>query len=156
MKISTHIPKHSISDRALFSAYVILRGKKLVANVHVAYPRDGAGTLRVEVWGHSDKAPRFQSATASGYGYDKFTAALSGLTIDGHTLTDHSEITLSPPKGRKTFPVGYKAPKGYHLINYQSAKDCDGNEREEGYISCYKASGLDYLRDKGYTVIRAL
>ena len=57
------------------SAYVILNKKgQHVATVR-AHFSDG-GTCLVNV--HCDK-DGFQRATAGGYGYDKFTAALSGL-----------------------------------------------------------------------------
>jgi hypothetical protein len=62
---------------------------------------------------------RFQWARAGGYGYDKETAALRGMNIDGHDLTDHCDRTKAPkpPKGRRTYPYG-TAPKGYRFSNY--------------------------------------
>jgi hypothetical protein len=62
---------------------------KSFGKIKVAYPADGAGRLRVWVWDciGSD----VQYGTASGGGYDKLSAALSGLTFDGLTLTDHPQ-----------------------------------------------------------------
>lgn len=65
-------------------AIVIMRGKRHVATVQAHY---GNSRVSVDVW-HTDGTP-LQQGSASGYGYDKFTAALSGLTIDGHKMTDH-------------------------------------------------------------------
>jgi len=63
---------------------------------------------------------RFQWARAGGYGYDKETAALRGMNIDGQDLTDHCDRTKAPkpPKGRRTYPCDAKAPKGYQFANY--------------------------------------
>jgi hypothetical protein len=67
-----------------------------------------------------DSEGRFQWARARGYGYDKETAALRGMNIDGHDLTDHCDRTKAPrpPKGRRTYPCEMKAPKGYQFSNY--------------------------------------
>jgi len=100
------------------SAYVILNRKgEHVATIR-AHFSDGGNCL-VNVF--DDKAG-FQAATAGGYGYDKFTAAISGLSVDGHKLSDHcgTDGAPKPPKGRKTFPRDYKAPKGYSLANWCS------------------------------------
>lgn len=67
-----------------------------VGDVHIRYPRDGAGTLRVVVrtWG-SDYA--HWHGSAGGYGYDKRTAAIAGcgasLPTEGGPVpfADHSD-----------------------------------------------------------------
>ena len=63
----------------------------------------------------------FQHGRASGYGYDKWTAALSGLIIDGHEMTNHCGKRLPYPKGLDYFPADFKAPRGWRLANYFSA-----------------------------------
>lgn len=96
------------------SAYVILdKRNRHVATVQVHY---GNSTVSVDVW-HNDATP-LQQGRAGGYGYDKFAAALSGLTIDGHAMTDHCGARLKPPRGLKYFPHDYKPRKGYVLANH--------------------------------------
>lgn len=173
------------------SAYVILKQGKEIASVLVHYSDGGrclvncfqrdAAAKRCAAARNKinkvDKAknpgrgndPRdfyFQHATAGGYGYDKFTAALAGLWIDGHELTDHCGRSVKPPKGRKTWPHGAKPPRGYSFANYHSEFLTFGFETkkhknpnyigEEGYTSCYRLQGLKYLEAIGYTVIQAI
>jgi len=134
------------------------------AKVLAAYPKDGAGRLTVYVV--DGFGPRFttQRGRAGGYGYDKFTAALSGLTIDGHVMSDHSGADLMAAKllkqygkialaGQDTTAIEAKIrAKGYSLTNWTSNGGYKPNEWN-GYQSCYKTPGLDYLRAIGYRVI---
>lgn len=129
------------------SAYVILNKKgEHVATVK-AHFSDG-GTCLVNV--HDDKAG-FQSATARGYGYDKFTSALSGMTIDGHTMTNHCATSGAPkkPKGCNLYPRGVKAPKGYSFANYCAISRETGNRiyRDEWIMRAYEALGIADARD---------
>lgn len=139
------------------SAYVIMKGRRHVATVRVHH---GARCL-VNVHQDNDAHERckskggacydasaygFQYGTASGY--DKFTAALSGLWIDGHRMADHGEPGKVPPKGETVFPRDYLPPKGYSLTNWSSELG--------GFLTCYKLPGLYYLRDLGYTVVQAI
>lgn len=95
------------------SVYVILNRKgEHVATVQ-AHFSDG-GTCIVNV--RDDKAG-FQYGRAGGGGYDKFTAALRGMTIDGHKMTDHCGERLPKPRGKSYFPNTYKPRKGYRLAN---------------------------------------
>lgn len=75
------------------SAFVILNKKgQHVGTVQAHY---GNSVVTVDYWcgpyakecGSDDLY--FQQGKASGYGYDKFTAAISGLVIDGHTIPNH-------------------------------------------------------------------
>jgi hypothetical protein len=108
-----------------------------------------------------------QTGRAGGGGYDKFTAALSGMVFDGHKLTDHGREAGAPkpPKGRTTFPRDFKAPKGWSLANWVdgSALTHDGSRRwpnvpegESGFLSCFREAGFKYLEALGYRVIQAL
>lgn len=107
---------------------------------------------------------RFVWSKASGYGYDKRTAALAGLVIDGIPITDHCS-RYGAPKGPDLgrFPIGYKAPAGYYLANWfrvgterLANRGTELPEGWEGYADCYRASGLDVLRAFGYRVIEVI
>ena len=69
-------------------AIVILKNGEYVGKIQVAYPKDGAGTLRAFLW---DFGSEVQMGTAGGYGYDKLSAALQGMTFQGLVLQDHPE-----------------------------------------------------------------
>lgn len=73
-------------------AYVIINPKgDICGTIKVLYPADGAGTMKVVLHEHGYTP---QIGKASGYGYDKLSAALQGM-IWGQglpepiTLTDH-------------------------------------------------------------------
>lgn len=203
------------------SAKLIFKGSRLVATVQISH--SAGGVCLVNIWQEAEAAKRsadarakagkpfkaeeyrtpgaFQWARAGGYGYDKATAALAHMIIDGHEMTDHCWGRLALPKGAKVFPVGFKAPKGYSLANYCSvSKETgravhrhewtdkakaelqpklspdDAGEWEaitarafdlekawqaspdcvQGYSDCYRQSGLEYLRAKGYTIHDAI
>ena len=67
----------------------------VIARLTWSLPKDGMGPLRVAVWswgpdgGAACDGP--QVGSASGCGYDKETAALTGLTIGGVELGDHCD-----------------------------------------------------------------
>jgi hypothetical protein len=70
-------------------AKVILNKKgELCGTIKIAYPKDGAGILRVVLHEHEEDP---QIGTAGGYGYDKLSAALQGMTFAGITFQDHPE-----------------------------------------------------------------
>jgi hypothetical protein len=73
------------------------------------------------------------------------------MWIDGHKLTDHCGVSLKPPRGRKTFPTGFKPPRGYCMSN--PVQDADGNW---GHASCYRKHGLTYLEAIGYRVVKVI
>lgn len=183
------------------AAYVILNPKgKHIATVKAHWSDSGVCLVNVH-----DFNGEFQHATAGGYGYDKFVSALSGMTIDGHAMSNHAsnEGAPKPPKGRKTFPSDYKPKKGYSLANWtrisketgytiyrdewikrayaalgiENESDDVKNARwddvnamafdlekawvnsddcETGYSSCFRESGLNYLKALGYKVIQAI
>ncbi len=119
-------------------AILILKGARKVATVQVHY--GNSGSCLVNIWQETESAARsaaarekagkpfkavcyespgaFQYARAGGYGYDKLTAALAGMNVDGHELTDHCGARLKMPKGLPLFPRDFKAHKGYSLANY--------------------------------------
>lgn len=69
-----------------------------IARIAVQYPAKGHAErpLRVAVtdWGYlSDEgSPNHHVGMASGFGYDKLTAALDGATVGGNELGDHGVI----------------------------------------------------------------
>lgn len=67
---------------------IIFKDNNYVGKIQVAYPKDGAGTLRAFLW---DFGNEIQMGTAGGYGYDKLSAALQGMIFRGITLQDHPE-----------------------------------------------------------------
>ena len=99
------------------------------------------------------KVAGLQQGRAGGYGYDKFTAALAGLVIDGHKLTDHCGDRLAPPKGRlwRDTDRAKLARKGYSLANWRA----DG-PNGAGWCDAYREPGLEVLRAFGYRVIKAI
>lgn len=141
------------------SAYVVMKGRRHVATVrafhgarclvNVHQDQDGIERCRKKskgVWMANEYG--FQWSSASGYGYDRLTAALGGLWIDGHRLADHGTPGKIPPKGSTVFPAEYIPPKGYRVTNWSSELG--------GFLSCYRLPGLEYLRDIGYTVVQVL
>lgn len=56
--------------------------------VKVIHPADGAGALKVFVWDCTGDNG-LQMGTASGYGYDKLSAAMCGIKFDDIEFTDH-------------------------------------------------------------------
>lgn len=111
---------------------------------------------------------RFQVSRAGGYGYDKRTAALAGMIIDGIPLTDHCSrfgAPIGPDHGR--FPQGYEAPKGFRLSNWFRIDRTDPDRPGRfdrsplpdgwtGYADCYREPGLGVLEALGYRVIQAI
>lgn len=131
------------------SAYVVLNPEgKEVAVVHVHYSDSGVCLVNVFDYGPNGKG--FQQRTRRGYGYDKFTAALAGMTIDGHVMSDHGHTGLPFPEGFDYFPEGFAAPAGYELANYRY------DHVDRGWRSCHRLAGLAYLRALNYNVIQAI
>lgn len=133
------------------SAWIVLRADGTEVATVRAYYSDG-GTCLVNVFncGKDNKSVEeksFQHAQAGGGGYDKLVAALTGMEIDGHTMSDHCGEKLSPPKGG-TWKQKAKIPKGYRLANW--------SKEHNGYTSCYREPGLTFLTAIGYRVIQAI
>lgn len=161
-------------------AFLIMRGNKQVAKVLTHYGNSGnvlvnviqsddAAQKSAKASGASIDDMRAQHSSAGGYGYDKSTAALVGLYIDGHEMTDHCSRKGAPKRpanGLKRWPRDHKPRAGYMLANYQAKyitlgfsgekQEREGFEGNDGYESYYRISGLEYLTAKGYTVIRVL
>lgn len=122
------------------SCYLVFRPDgTYVARVLARYGSGGGVTVEVHhMTGSIPGAPWYpnQSKRAAGYGYDKFTAALSGMTVDGHTLYNHcTPVPDDCPDG----PGVRVANAGHPTAEFR----------------CY-VSGLDMLSAHGYRVIQAL
>ena len=111
----------------------------------------------------------FQSGRAGGGGYDKFTAALSGLIIDGHHLSNHCGERAKRPAGRlwQQSDAAKLGKRGFFLANWSGPRDAgDANasrygregvpDDASGYVDAYRAEGLKYLQALGYRVIQAI
>lgn len=124
------------------SVYVVLKKGEIVATIQSHHSNSGVCT--VDVWG---KTSIQYQGRAAGFGYDKFTAALSGAVIEGVPITDHcGGKKVKFPKGLDHYPTDFKPPKGYYL--------CNGHVK--GYSSCYRKSGLDILYHYGIKVKQVL
>lgn len=154
------------------SAYVILKRGQFVTTVtaHFGYPR-----VIVNVGAHGDQM--VQTASASGYGYDKFTHALSGLVIDGHKMRDHCAHDEASAKVMRAYgaavrkaliaqdgdsPSGDNGNKRARAVReaFEAKVKRKGmrfaNWRDSAYTSLFYEPGLDLLRALGYTVIQAI
>jgi len=167
------------------SAYVILKKGVEVARV-TAHFSDG-GSVLVNVHNIGDKATEacvkasktdlkgkrayevfgFQKGTAGGYGYDKFTAALSGLWIDGHIMHNHCGHSQKSERMLKQYRAAFQAAKPRtddeeakfrKLWNAKAEKigASFANWSDGGYTSLFMRSGLNQLTSLGYTVIQAI
>ena len=133
------------------SAWVVLKNGKEVATVQAHY---GQSRVMVDVW---DYGKELQQGHAGGYGYDKFTAALRGLIIDGQTMYDH----CGQNDETKKILADYKAGK----INQKQADNkakkigarfANWRQDENKYSGLYMLDGLNRLSAIGYTVIQAI
>lgn len=124
--------------------YVIMKGARHIATIHAHF--SNGGTCTADAWHHDAKARERTNAAlgldsreygpqqgrAGGYGYDKETAALRGMVIDGLALSDHCGERRKPPRGLRYFPADYKPPRGYSLANY-GRFDRETGERRHSY-----------------------
>ena len=83
-----------------------------VARIVTAYPKDGMGRLYVAVtdWGHDGNAypPTQFVSHASGIGYDKRTAALTGASVGGVVIGDHCDHAGRPTLDKLAHTRGYR------------------------------------------------
>lgn len=143
---------HDFAATKRISAYVVLHPEK----GWVATIRAHHGESMVYAECVAKGVDRVQIGRASGYGYDKLTAAIDEFIIDGYMLTDHCAGRLPLPEGADVFPREFVPPPGYHMANFvSSARRADHGLRPggpDGWLDCYKQSGLRYLEDLGYDV----
>ena len=123
------------------------------AIINVAYPKDGAGRLTVYVVDRFGATSTFSSGTASGCGYDKLTAALEGLSVDGVKFTDSCATDATAARLLKRARAGTPTAnllkgkgRAYDFANYDGV----------GPTSCYRKPGMDVLRALGYRIIQGV
>jgi hypothetical protein len=128
------------------------------AEIVIKFPKDGAGRLRA--WCadfFTVPSAGVQYASAGGYGYDKQTACLSNFTIDGHKVGNHCDTDAISSKFLKAYRKHHAAADAVRLANVERACKSAGyyfsNWGADGWGSCYKLSGLGYLRALGYQVV---
>lgn len=113
-----------------------------------------------------------QQVSAGGCGYDKLTAALAGIIIDGHTIADHSGHVPESEKARRRILEQYKkaALAGGKWLDSDRQKwlkkaasiganfhNWRADESGAGYWgSLHFESGLSRLETFGYRVIQAI
>lgn len=144
----------TIRDKANCAAIVVLNKKgEYIANVTALYTKS-AVTVEVLEIGKGVTHTR----KAGGYGYDRFTAALSGASIDGVRLHDHCGQDESTAKILHAYHKGRidveTAKKRAHRIGARFANAGHGPDGK--YMSLYYESGLERLRVMGYRIIQPL
>lgn len=143
------------------SCYVVLKDGKICATIHSHYSKSGLCT--VDVWEKS----LVHQGRAGGYGYDKFTAALSGAVICGVKLYDHcvgvSVGQFDHFNQRHPELAEILSPYLNGRITEQEAKEMAAklgaefaNRQDRKYQSLYYASGLERLRLLGFQVEQVL
>lgn len=97
-----HDALRRVDQKANVAGYVVLDSTgEHIGTVRFSYPRDGAGRLVALVANWAAERPKdenglgdftnwtpWQYGTANGCGYDKATAAISGMTIGACTVQD--------------------------------------------------------------------
>ena len=124
------------------AAFVVMKGERHAANV-TAYYSSSAVYVNVDNFDPAnDNIPLDrQYGGASGYGYDKFTAALKGMKVDGITMAGNCQTELDGIKAVKGMPGVWPA---------------NWSDELQDYVSYYYAVGLDRLTALGYRVIKVL
>ena len=118
-----------------------------------------------------------QQSSAGGYGYDKLSAALSGLWIDGVQLADNSAHTPESEKLKAAYHrdceryvkreeiegqavrIYYEFPEGFKKRWDDKAKRIGAyfqNFNGGKFRDLYVTAGLKRLEDMGYDVIQAI
>ena len=133
------------------SAWVILKDGEQVAQVQAHY--SDSGVVQVDCWA----APEWglMQGKASGYGYDKLTAALSGMVIDGQRIYDHcasdekTEAILQQYKDGELDEQTFRRELSHIGATYS-------NWAKGRWQSAHYLSGLSRLKELGYKVIQAI
>ncbi len=173
------------------SAFVVLNKKgEHVATVNAHY--SNGGRVSVDVWNIGEAVARsfdtadkngkvsqasrddrsrsewslfgLQQSSASGYGYDKFAAALAGLIIDGHTMANHCGQVPECEKARQSLMRAYLKPwkegvtqKDWDIKARKLGASFANYRTENGrYMSLHFETGLRRLELFGYQVIQAI
>jgi len=136
------------------TSYIVLNKKgEHIATVNYRY--GSGGGVQCDVFNRGNLV---HQKKASGYGYDKATAALSGAIIDGYRMADHcGHAEQSGEKARARLLAAHKRNPAAHEYSYWSERARRiGCHWANGMNSLFFKSGLDRLSDLGYRVLRAL
>lgn len=142
------------------SAYIVLDKKgKHVSTIQAHY--SNGGVVTVDVWNVGEGV---QSGSAGGYGYDKFAAALRGLTVAGVMMHDHCGHSNLSEKLLKQYKKGRPSESGVfeydrkweakveklgmHFANWSTVTG--------GWGSLFHKAGLDAMSKMGFRVIQAI
>ncbi len=134
-------------------AYVILKKGKHIATIRMSHSK--AGVVRAVCKTYTDTYTETQTGKASGYGYDKATAALAGMVIDGVMLVDHCRKHADEASDAAVARI-LKAYGAKKLTETQASDKLRalganfyGGVKDGGRYT----PGVDRLRDMGYQVI---
>lgn len=117
----------------------------------------------LEQWAAFDTF-NLQQGAAGGHGYDKLTAAMAGIWIDGHRLADHcgtAEPAAEKQRVRllRAYEKAAAEPDFDHAPWKEKAAKIGAtfaNYRDGRYRNLYFEPGLDRLRTLSYRVIQAI
>lgn len=144
------------------SAYLIFDNKgKLAGKINAHFSDAGVCWVQLWDWTNEHKRTDIQDGKASGYGYDKFTAALSGMTFAGRTIADHSDTSELTKRALAAYNQlvaktgeGYKQPE---FFARWAKRGVDfANYRDGRYGSAYLIPGVKGLGAQGFKVMQAI
>lgn len=145
------------------SAYLIFdkRGE-LVGKIQAHYS-DG-GTCWVQLWDWTnDERFQIQNGKATGYGYDKFTAAISGMTFAGFTLADHCDTNDTTKRAMAAYTKladqtgeGWKQPEFFARWKARGVDFANYSTESQRYGSAYLIPGLKGIEARGFKVLQAI
>lgn len=151
------------------AAYVVLDRKcQMIGKILVYH---GEGRTTVNVWDLTrEYGDRYFEATASGYGYDRTTAALRGLTCGGLRMYDHCEPSKEATQAMKQYmalpdsvacePYTHGKTREIDRFFARWAKkgvNFTNHDREtRRYGSAYMKAGVEGLAARGLRVIQAI
>lgn len=149
------------------AVHVIMKDGDHVGTVQAHFSMHGVCT--VDVWSRKNETDTYLSLTrqgrATGYGYDKFTAALSGAVIDGKVIFDHGDgcsETRELLHRYKAIAIEWQGSQHEAFeaeaiaIGAIFANATEGTNGQSSYSALHMIGGLDRLTKLGYTVIKAL
>ena len=138
------------------SAYIILnRRGDMVGNVQSHY--SNGGTVTVDCWAYGAKRKDLQQGRAGGGGYDKFTAAIRGMFIDGVELFDHCGKNKQSERILKMYHKGtLTEDQARKRANKIGARFANFDQETHKYKSLHIQGGLDRLTAMGYRVLQAI
>lgn len=110
---------------------------------------------------HARELFGWQRGNASGYGYDKRAAALSGLIVAGHTLADHCGGVPEDEKKRARLMAEHQREPGkYDYAGWSQRAEKIGahfaNWKQSRANNLHFEAGLRRLERFGFTVVEAL